>query len=106
MGELALEQLHVFHVTTEKVHRHTILADLVVDLAQTEIQLHLEGKIPERRRNGESALAGCNGALLVTDPIVIGSEVCPNPPKPKLIVQGFSQTFSLTQVFENPLVLP
>jgi hypothetical protein len=101
-----LEQLHVFHVAAKKVHRHTILADLVVDLAQTEIQINLEGEIPECHRNGESALAGCNGSILVTGHEEIGGEVCRNPPKPQLIVQGFSQPFSLTQVLENPLVFP
>ena len=106
MGELALEQLHVFHVAAKKVHRHTILADLVVDLAQTEIQLYLEGEMPERRRNGKSALAGYNGSILVTSRVEIGGEVCRNPPKPQLIVQGFRQPFSLTQVLENLLVLP
>jgi hypothetical protein len=80
----------------KKVQRHTILADLVVDLAQTEIQINLEGEIPERRRNGEGALAGCNGAFLVTGHKETGGEVCRNLRKPQLIVQGFSQPFSLT----------
>ena len=53
-----------------------------------------------------SALAGCSGAPLVTDRVVIGGEVCRNPPEPQLIVQGFSQPFGLTQMLENLLSLP
>ena len=100
-----MEQLHIFHIAAKKVHRHTILADLVVDLSQTEIQLHLEGKFPSVVAM-VSALAGCSGAPLVTDRVVIGGEVCRNPPEPQLIVQGFSQPFGLTQMLENLLSLP
>src|SRR5215471_15551394 len=67
MTEALLQQLACegLHITPEDVHGLTIRTATVIDLAQTEMQLDLEGEVPEGGDEGSSALTVLEGAVVI-----------------------------------------
>src|SRR5262249_30908786 len=92
------------HVEPEDVHGPTILADGVVDLAQTEMQLDLEREVAEGSDKGKSTLAIFNGAVIVAHHKASSAQIGGDSRQSRWIVEGLGEGFGFTEAGKDSRV--
>jgi hypothetical protein len=61
------------HVPPEEVEGTPVVAQHIIDLAQSVLHLVSEGHIPEAISKGHGALAALHGSIILThDPAIVG----------------------------------
>src|SRR5262249_25770386 len=99
MTEAFLQQLACegLHITPEDVHGLTIRTATVIDLAQTEMQLDLEGEVPEGGDEGSSALTVLEGAVVIAHHKEMGAQIGGSARQALWIIEGLRQRFGFTK---------
>ena len=93
------------HVAPEQVYGPTIVAQAMVGLAEIEIALHLEGKIPQGLGAGQGSLRRRDRLVIIAHQGVMEGDKGGDLSEPTSIVQGLGQRLGLAQAVEHPVML-